>query len=127
MDHISLPRGCPHPPIQVPYVVTERFAYTGWHFSGFPAQHGFHVNQFIHNDFRGRSLKDVLSFLQSWAFFGLLKEVAILLQVPVNLGDYLEETKEGKMVLTTRKLPEMLSAWEFLDRSASSSDVTDWK
>jgi hypothetical protein len=122
MDHIPLPSGCPHSQIEVPYVVTDRFAYTGSNFLRFPLMHGFSLPQFIHNDFKGRSLGDVLSFLQSWAFFGLLREVTIILQVPVNLDDYVRERADGKMVLTTRKLPERLSDWEFFDRAANPSE-----
>ena len=47
-------------------------------------------------------------FCQEWFFFGVLVEIANVLQIQFNREDFIRQANDGGLVLTTQKLPEFM-------------------
>jgi hypothetical protein len=119
MDHIPRPKNPVHPPISIPYYVTEELSYHNEGFLSFPTEKGFPFDSFLKNNFQGRSLSDTFAFLQSWAFFALLYECAAILGVRVVPEDFVVVSPNGDKSISTTKLPELLDQWSWLNMSSN--------
>ena len=112
MDHIRLPKSPVHPPIQVPYLCTEK--YDGGSFLTYPHRKGWseqdiyyrpnwtgqHPYDVENSLLRRRPLAEAASFLQNWLSFGLLATV-----FGPELDDFVRHEKDGQDYVTTGSLP----------------------
>lgn len=113
MDHIRLPRSPVHPPVEVPYLCTEK--YDGGPFLTYPhrqgwseqdiyyrpnwaGQHPYDGNKLLSR----RPLAEVTSFLQNWLCFGLLATV-----FSPELDDFVRCGNDEQEFVTTSSLPAM--------------------
>ncbi|KAI9768163.1 MAG: hypothetical protein M1840_004993 [Geoglossum simile] len=110
MDHISRPGNPSRSPIQVPYLVTGKYNYDGLGFSGFPERRAFDVEKLKSATFQENEWDDALSFLQGWAFFGMLTEILGGSGLVVEIEDFIHRA-DGLQFITTRLLPYYLRLW----------------
>jgi hypothetical protein len=99
--------------------VTEELSYHNKGFSSFPTLKGFPFDSFLKNDFQGRSLSDIFAFIQSWGFFALICECAALLGIRVVPEDFVVVSPNGQRSISTKKLPEILDKWSWLDMGSN--------
>lgn len=95
------------PPVAVPILPCS--LYTGGDFNAYPAQRGWHPQQFLTfhaflvlQDDTKREEQE--SFLQSWLFFGLLVEFFRLFKIEVDQSEFVRADVNGSTWLTTRPL-----------------------
>jgi hypothetical protein len=122
MDHISRPRNPSRQPVQIPYLVTDKYKYDGLGFSGFPERKAFDVEKLRSARFQESEWDDALSFLQGWGFFGMLTETLSGSELVVEIDDFIYGAA-GQQFITTRLLPYYLRRWA----SQESSLDTDAK
>lgn len=106
LDHLPR-RSIAFPPITVPYTGAKYDTAPGG-FHDYPEKSGYDTEDLLHGNFGVHSLDEGLEFLQSWLFFGLLRETS---QVDM---DILYERwnrwdgEEGSLVMTSPDLPRHL-------------------
>ena len=78
MDHLPRVQHPVYPRLEVPYFCSETYAYDGkGDLFDFPLRVGFSFEQFpkfLRGEYLPMTWNEALSFLQEWAFFGLLSE-----------------------------------------------------
>lgn len=120
MDHIPLPQNPLRPAFKVPLLRDQRWRYDRKGLEGFPWRYGFQTDGLQRGILkRGTSagwetltLVEILSFLQTWMFFGLIDEFFKLAFLRFNESEFILE-QDGKQYLTTEKLPIFLEMWTF--------------
>ena len=129
MEHIGQPSLNPLPHLKIPYVVTDDTRYDGKGFLDFPGRCGFaefvgSLDQegpdfSIFPDFPNLSpatIRHVLSFIQSWTYFGLVIEFFALLNISVQESDFLVIDTDGRSRVSSRKLSALSRLWEVKSR-----------
>ena len=127
MDHIPLPHDCCFPSIHVPYF--DIFAFDNESCYGYPQRHGWQVEYS-----RERTLllhggevapaPETASLVQSWLYFGLLREILGDLS---STDQFIRCEADGKRRISTENLETLLQAWtshfvaKFDDADATSS------
>ncbi|KAL8840538.1 MAG: hypothetical protein Q9170_001291 [Blastenia crenularia] len=111
MDHIPLPHKCSFRHLQVPYLQSDLLDDGDW--STYPQRHGWQVDlnrkQTIllqHHD--KRPVAENAAFIQSWLYFGLLREV---LKDHITLNQLIQRELDGKQYISTQRLESILAAW----------------
>lgn len=109
MDHIPIPSHATH--TEVPYLCTEEYHNNqGW--SDFPRQKRWNKSELLEcDDIGGRTEHELISFLQTWLFFGLLFETCKIIGQRVQMSDFIAKTPSGKKIITTKLLPQILKNW----------------
>jgi len=108
MDHLILPEGV-EPYITVPYKCIVPYE-TG-DFLSYPQRKGWTQKHLCGDeDFGGRSPAEVEAFFQTWLYFGMLLEVLKAAGVQATTEDFIDRGAE--VVVTTKKLPELLREWK---------------
>ena len=109
MDHLPRPKS-PIRHLDVPYYGASD--YDNGIFEGYPERKGWDHNIFARHDYKpsshGRSLPEMLAFLQTWLYFGFL---AAFLDEPVDIKKFIGINRSGDAVITTKSLPEYLVPW----------------
>ncbi|KAL9601180.1 MAG: hypothetical protein Q9219_002680 [cf. Caloplaca sp. 3 TL-2023] len=111
MDHIPLPHSCSYPPVEVPYLDKSPDDYGSWY--TYPQRHGWQVDYnrsstvlLLHG--AKRPAVENAMFIQSWLYFGLLREF---------LGDIVRRYQfnchgvDGKRKLSSKSLETVLRTW----------------
>lgn len=75
MDFIPRVQNPVHPQLEVPWFVRDGEEYVPGDFEAWPPKRGFNPKALKDGDFGGKSWSEVVSFVQSWAYFGMLVEV----------------------------------------------------
>jgi hypothetical protein len=87
---------------EVPFLHNEQFAYDNSRFSDFAKKL---------DETEGKAEK-LSSFIQSWLFFGLIKEIFEYISgIEVDLTDFIKDSKKGYRVLTTENLRTPICLW----------------
>ena len=106
MEHLP-PVSHPYKPVEVPYLGG---AYSGDDFAGFPEQHGWDICLLQEGNLHGRDSQATAQFLQTWLYFGLLREV---LGFEIMMGDFIRNGQESSShYITTNKLRNYLQRWK---------------
>ena len=115
MEH--LPLAGRSAPIVVPYVCEEE--YDGGNFMDYPERKGWGLDVWpgVFKLYTREVFKDVLSFLQTWLFFGTLISV---LGGDVVTADFIRND-QGRKYITTIKLQNYVEEWA--DRDGKLSDT----
>ncbi|GJJ11313.1 hypothetical protein Clacol_005545 [Clathrus columnatus] len=111
MDHFKLPPGAQHY-IFVPYKCTE--PYDGGDFHTYPERKGWTIDDIEgKNEYGYRRPEEIEMFFQSWLFFGVIVEVFKIVDIKINIDDFIDYDKG---LVTTHKLPELMEeltvAWK---------------
>ncbi|KAI4231292.1 MAG: hypothetical protein L6R40_007777 [Gallowayella cf. fulva] len=111
MDHIPQPHDCSFTPLRIPCLASDLYDEGSWR--TYPHRHGWQVDYV-----RGittillagekRPTSENAAFLQSWFYFGLLKEVLGDLFVA---SQFVTEGQDGKRRISTKKLETVLGTW----------------
>ena len=96
MDHLPRVRNPTFQLPLVPYLEDGRFAYSG-PFETFGSRNQF--TYIAENEHERRHAYS--SFVQNWLYFGLLQAFFAIWSLPVSILDFVEETKDGRMVTST--------------------------
>lgn len=120
VDHMGLPSHMAYTPPPLPYLCNE--AYDGGSLSGYPARQNWTVDDIKFPEDSGKSAEEIASFFQNWFFWGLLETS---LRKPVHVSDFVRNDRIGRVVVTTKNLPEMTSDW--IIRSRQLSDTAQQK
>jgi hypothetical protein len=126
MDHISLPG---HPIfnhlIEIPYLVNPLVAYDNRGFLSFPARMNFPLHRVTNGDLGGKTSDELLAFVQSWCYFGLLVEFFKTADIDVDPQEFLKppsKTNEHQRLVTTVELPNYLLLWELKSRKPGRAE-----
>jgi hypothetical protein len=75
MEFIPRVQNPKHPQLKIPLLVKEGKEYTPGNFCTYPERCGFDLNALIQGELNGKSWEDVTSFVQAWAYFGMITEI----------------------------------------------------
>ncbi len=107
MDHLPTVLE-PYQPIEVPYLGGKR--YDGLDFLGYPARQHWQVDALIEGDLQGRTLIEAAQFLQTWLYFGMIREALTFNaddQIPWD--DFVRVNQFGQSIISTTRLPDLLT------------------
>jgi hypothetical protein len=153
MDHIPMPANPCSVPIEVPHLVQkypelrypppagrvvpvriqgENFSPEMENFLAFPETARFDTYDIADGVFGDRTLEDVLCFIQSWCFFGLLISVMGLSGVEVRYEDLIRaretsgvaDSTEHSEIISTRIFPRLLRDMETHSRPGTVDEET---
>ncbi|EXJ80019.1 hypothetical protein A1O3_08305 [Capronia epimyces CBS 606.96] len=132
MDHLPLPQNATLGTLDIPYLCTED--YDGEDFETFPArkhwtiERRFTVIVFACRERLVTEHSEVGSFLQTWLYFGLLNQ---FLEKPVDVKLFQREAGGGKVLFTSKRLGDIISAWTVQtmeqDWSMYENNLRTWK
>jgi hypothetical protein len=108
----------------VPYCGVDGWEYDHSAFAEFPQRKGIDVDRLRHGDLEQRTPEEILSFLQSWLFFGLLHSVFAAVSIKVRTRDFIVVHVDGGRVVSTALLPKLVILWETCERGATSDSRT---
>ncbi|KAF8536155.1 hypothetical protein BDD12DRAFT_852232 [Trichophaea hybrida] len=74
IDHLPRIQSLIRPPLQIPYL-SECRPKCDSDFDGFPPRCGVKIEELKQGNFNGRTINNMILFLQEWLFFGLLREI----------------------------------------------------
>ena len=116
MEHLPLAERTA--PIVVPYLCRED--YDGGDFMAYPERKHMSVNSWPDNFLRydRESIKEILSFIQTWLFFGAMTTVFSSI---VPTADFVRDDGERKYI-TTAKLQKYVEEWAYRDGKLSGTD-----
>lgn len=113
MDHIPLPAGCSRANLEVPFLVQEQF--DGLDFAGYPQRRGWPTRRLslltmaiCKGEASGDEILSARAFLQSWLYFGFLESI---IGQRVDVSKFITRNNQGRQILNTARLPELLSEW----------------
>jgi hypothetical protein len=109
MDHIPLPQNATRPHIEVPCLYNPEYAYDHLDWNTFAERKGFHMGQLLLGKMKTKGFRDVLSFIQTWFFFGVIEVIASEFGLKTNPTDFMI-WNEGQCLISTRKLPDLIHA-----------------
>ena len=121
MDHIPLPKDLIDLPIDVPLLSLK--PYDGKDFNGYPEHAGWssRTNAEWQALFRSPPPKFV-AFLQRWTYFGFLSRI---LDTEIDMHDFVRPGTKSRPMLSTRKLPHYLQAWQVRTGKYGFQDGSD--
>ena len=96
-------------PIRVPYRCTE--PYDDGSFVGYPGRKGWTIPELMTRQAATRTSEELVAFLQSWSYFGLLHTVFSPTDSGFNQEAFIEQDEQSLKV-TTKKLPELVLQWQ---------------
>ncbi|KAL8687485.1 MAG: hypothetical protein Q9224_005137, partial [Gallowayella concinna] len=111
MDHIPIPHDCSFPPIQVPCLACDLSDDGNWR--TYPQRHGWLVHSIrggysISRNGEKRPTLETAAFLQSWLYFGILKELLGNLFVA---SQFVGEGADRTQRINTLALESVLRTW----------------
>lgn len=125
MDHVPVPANCSRIPLEVPYIAQDEF--DGLDFKDFAVRRGWTLPQLsqvaLAASTGNASESDkapAAAFLQSWLYFGLLDS---MLGRHVDPSTFVRPNADGKPILDTKRLPEVLSEWATQEPHEPKSSV----
>ena len=110
MEHLPQPSNPILPQIIVPYYCKDEHIFQADDgFTSFPERHSWNKQKLRNLEMEGKAAEQVLSILQSWLFFGVLKSV---INIPFDSSDFVAaEPPLQRCIITTRSLPELVTKW----------------
>ena len=98
----------PYQPIEVPHLGGR---YDGLDFAGYPFRQRWHVETLLAGDLQGRTAIEAGQFLQTWLYFGMIREA-----LTFNEGDHIpwdefvcwNQSSQG--IISTQALPDLLTS-----------------
>ncbi len=98
MDHLGRTRE----PFEIPFVVLAKHQYDHLGFHDFPNRMGYDpATLYKVTVLHGWTREDLVSFWQSWLFFGMVIDVMKTVNITVTTDDLVRNTQDGRAVLTT--------------------------
>ena len=122
MDHLPKVHNPVHTPIEVPCYFRSEHKWDGQEFEGFLSRKGLPAERLVIGDFGSSTREEVLSIVQSWAFFGTLFSIGKIARVSVNINDFVRKSPDGRLMITTEILFEYLRIWIYNERSMLSAE-----
>ncbi|KAM0818180.1 hypothetical protein AB5N19_03989 [Seiridium cardinale] len=122
MDHLSQPTEPFQRPLQIPFLVKDGSGYDGLGFVGFPSRNGMSIDTLRFGPTLWHTKEDLLSFMQSWLFFGFLQKILDVCRIKVVPEDFVRLSDNGDQVLTTSILPQLVVAWQMRESGASQAE-----
>ncbi|KAK8030262.1 hypothetical protein PG993_011553 [Apiospora rasikravindrae] len=128
MDHLpAVSEDNPRRNALVPYLGGEAPQYPAkpqgaQMFADFPLRHGICVESLEESVAENM---DGLSFLQSWLFFGLLRETFARDAFDFHREDFIRTLATGEQVLTTEALPRYLWYWASTKQVEANDDIVE--
>lgn len=108
MDHIPSVLE-PYQPIEVPYLGGKR--YDGLDFLGYPARQHWQVDALIEGDLQGRTPIEAAQFLQTWLYFGMIREALTFNEGDqISWDDFVRVNQSSQSIISTSRLPDLLTA-----------------
>ncbi|KAM3076246.1 hypothetical protein ACMFMG_006246 [Clarireedia jacksonii] len=101
MEHLP-PISNPYKPVFIPFVADHNIS--SFDFSDFSNPKGLDVEQLLDGNIQNFPPKQIASFLQTWLYFGMMREV---LDIAINMEDFVRTDPQGKWI-TTEKLPQYM-------------------
>lgn len=121
MDHVPLPKTSIRSALHVPYVVMADHEYDGLGVSSFPERKNFDIRNLKAAAFSQSQWDEALSFLQAWAFFGLLTDIFGVPGISIKPKDFICE-RDSKQYITTELLPYFLRLWASRESTANEGE-----
>lgn len=122
MNHLTLPRGKRH--ILVPSLTDTEYVSQPGGFEAYPASQGWTKEHLTgYDNFGGRTVEQIQSFLQTWLYFGCAIEVLAIAKVDAKQSDFLDET--GRYV-SSRKLPSLIRQVRVNIRQQDEATRVQW-
>ncbi|GJJ11103.1 hypothetical protein Clacol_005334 [Clathrus columnatus] len=119
MDHFILPPGAQHY-ITVPYKCIE--PYDNGDFATYPERKGWTIDDIEGKDDYGhRKPEEIEMFFQSWLFFGVLVQVFKVVDIEINVDDFIDRDKG---VVTTCKFPELMEEYAMVWKKTWPDDIS---
>ena len=112
MEHLQDDHSEPN--IHVPYLC--EVMYDEGDFDGYPSRAGFQIPAIAAGIFRLKTREQCISFLQTWMYFGLLWDFFRHIE-GFNLWHFVIQADDGRQIVTTKKLPEYIRAWNFFEQA----------
>jgi hypothetical protein len=106
-DHLPLPRRPLYDPTEVVYLGGGE-AYDGGSFITYTSRRGWSDKDICDPSKSGRPVEEIVTFFQTWLFWGLLTDV---LRIPIHERHLVGQNKWGQLVITTKHLPELILRW----------------
>ncbi|KAL3427769.1 het domain protein [Phlyctema vagabunda] len=101
MEHLP-PVENPYRPLFIPFLADHNAS--SFEFSDFQNPRGFNINSFLAGDLQGFSTDQIASFIQTWLYFGMIREV---LDANIPTEEFVRTDKGGKWI-TTERLPHYM-------------------
>lgn len=124
MDHLPRVQHPVYPQLEVPYLCSEKYAYDGkGDLFDFPLRVGLSREQFpkfLRGEYLPMTWNEALSFLQEWAFFGLLSETLHIVGLGFSKDDFIRKDDDGSQWITNKRLSSTLKEWELVARECGS-------
>jgi hypothetical protein len=105
MDHLEVPRGSHHGPIEVPVYFSEK--YDSGPFLEYPDRLGWTRAEITNTGTTRRTVDEVHAFLQNWCYFGIIHESF----GSIDVADFIEPTAAGSRRISTANLSRVASSW----------------
>ncbi|KAB8664833.1 hypothetical protein FH972_026257 [Carpinus fangiana] len=116
MDHYP-PLIRPVNVVEVPYLDG---VYDNGDFANYPTRRGINVQALLNGDLQHNSHNQILEFLQTWFFFGMIRD---FVEVDITATDFVKTDENGKKFLTTKRLPVYLGEWRVrIEKEQKSTD-----
>ncbi|KIJ28478.1 hypothetical protein M422DRAFT_215377, partial [Sphaerobolus stellatus SS14] len=78
----------------------------------YPERKGWAWDELMgYQNYGNRTRESVAAFFQTWLYFGTLISVFSVCDIQVKMTDFICEDEQGKKLITTQKLPEMIQEW----------------
>lgn len=109
---------------QIPYL-GDINALDGGDFATFPERRGLRLEgrgsklaDLCRSDGSKPSPSEKIGFLQTWLFFGLLRGVFMIINIPLNLHEFIKWGNPSSFI-TTSALPKYIKSWQEKEQSQS--------
>lgn len=127
MDYLPQPSNAQNLIPEVPYLCgseeTRRFQYDNQGWPGYPARMGFDADDLFYGDCPKNgchSVNEASALLQSWLFFGLLRE---FFSHPFNQSSFVATNEQGNEIVDMVLLKGLIPNWiERIRRSSASAN-----
>lgn len=108
MDHLPSVLE-PYQSIEIPYLGGKR--YDGLDFLGYPARQHWQVDALLGGDLQGRTATEAAQFLQTWLYFGMIREALTFNECDsIPWDDFVRVNQSGQSIISTKRLPDLLTA-----------------
>jgi hypothetical protein len=121
MDFLPRVQDPVHPHISVPDFVQKGDEYEPGEFFDSPKRRGWDLEALKKGDFKGRTWKEAASFVQAWAYFGMIVEVLELSDYNVGFVGKSAADEKGTVDWFSSTLNDLVLMWFTMERRRERS------